>query len=145
MKKEIDPKMHSAEHILNQTMVRMFQCNRCFSAHIEKKKSKCDYYFGRALTNEEISRIEKKVNEVIQADLKVQEEYLTKEEAEEHYDLERLPQDADERIRIIKIEDYDAYPCIGAHVKSTKEIGMFRIVSTSFKGSVLRIRFKLDR
>lgn len=145
MKKEINPKMHSAEHILNQTMVRMFQCNRCFSAHIEKKKSKCDYYFDRALTNEEVIRIEKKVNEVIQADLKVQEEYLNKEEAEEHYDLDRLPQDADERIRIIKIEDYDACPCIGAHVKSTKEIGMFRIVSTSFKGSVLRIRFKLDR
>jgi hypothetical protein len=29
--------MHSAEHILNQTMDRMFQCGRCFNAHIEKK------------------------------------------------------------------------------------------------------------
>jgi len=37
MNKEYDPRMHSAEHILNQTMVRMFNRGRSFSAHIEKK------------------------------------------------------------------------------------------------------------
>ncbi len=37
MKKVFDPHMHTAEHILNQTMIRLFGCNRCFSAHIEKK------------------------------------------------------------------------------------------------------------
>jgi len=57
MKKEIDPKMHSAEHILNQTMVRMFSCGRCFRAHIEKKKSKCDYHFDRPLTEQEMRQI----------------------------------------------------------------------------------------
>ena len=35
--------MHSVEHILNQTMVRMFGCERSRNAHIERKKSKCDY------------------------------------------------------------------------------------------------------
>jgi hypothetical protein len=37
--KSIDPHMHTAEHILNQTVVRFLGCERCFSAHIEKKKS----------------------------------------------------------------------------------------------------------
>jgi Ser-tRNA(Ala) deacylase AlaX len=37
--KKYDPRMHSAEHILNQTMDRMYQCGRCFNAHIERKKS----------------------------------------------------------------------------------------------------------
>ena len=37
------PPMHTAEHILNQTMVRMFGCPRSKNAHIERKKSKCDY------------------------------------------------------------------------------------------------------
>jgi len=32
MKKRIDPRMHSAEHILNQTMDRMFNCGRCINA-----------------------------------------------------------------------------------------------------------------
>ena len=35
--------MHTAEHILNQTMIRMFGCERSKNTHIERKKSKCDY------------------------------------------------------------------------------------------------------
>jgi Ser-tRNA(Ala) deacylase AlaX len=62
----------------------------------------------------------------------------------ERYNLERLPEDAGDPIRIIRIGDYDDCPCIGPHVQSTKEIGKFRIVSTSFENGVLRIRYKLD-
>jgi len=143
MKKEIDPRMHTAEHILNQTMVRMFQCNRCVSSHIEKKKSKCDYKFDRALSEREIRQIENQVNNVIHADMLVAEEYITRDESRKHYNLERLPQDAGDAIRIVKIGDYDACPCIGPHVTSTKEIGTFRIVSASFHKAELRIRYKL--
>ena len=141
--KEIDPQMHSAEHILNQTMVRVFGSGRCFSSHIEKKKSKCDYYFDRTLTEKEIRHIEFKVNEVIQSDLGVTEEFITREEAEKHFNLNRLPEDAADRVRIVRIGDYDACPCIGPHVDSTKQIGAFRIVSVSFEDGVLRMRYKL--
>jgi len=136
--------MHSAEHILNQTMVRMFCCGRCFRAHIEKKKSKCDYYFDRPLTEQEIRQIEKDVNDVIQADMVVTQEFITKEESQKHYNLERLPQNVGDDIRIVKIGDYDACPCSGTHVNSTKEIGEFQIASVSFDNSVLRIRYKLS-
>lgn len=135
--------MHSAEHILNQTMVRMFNRGRSFSNHIEKKKSKCDYHFDRNLTEEEIQEINKKVNEIIQSDLPVYEEFMNRTEAEKFYRLSQLPDEAGETIRIIKIGDYDACPCSGLHVKSTKEIGKFQIISTSFEDGVLRIRFKL--
>ena len=64
-KKDYNEPMHTAEHILNQTMIRMFQCNRSFSNHIERKKSKCDYYFHRPLNAIEIQLIEQKVNEII--------------------------------------------------------------------------------
>jgi len=142
MKKELDPRMHSAEHILNQTIVRIFKCNRCFRAHIEKKKSKCDYIFERPLTEQEINQVEKQVNDVIQADMLITEEHITREKSQKHYNLERLPQDAGEDIRIVRIGDYDACPCIGPHVNSTKEIGTFRIVSANFENAVLRIRYK---
>ena len=145
MKKEFDPRMHSAEHILNQTMVRMFNCGRCFSAHIEKKKSKCDYHFDRVLTKEEVQKIEICVNEVIQADMPVNETYITKEDAKKYYNIQRLPKDVGNRIRIISIGDYDTCPCIGPHICSTNEIGGFRIVSTSFENGVLRVRFKLHK
>ena len=143
--KDYNPEMHSAEHILNQTMVRMFNKGRSFSNHIEKKKSKCDYHFDRNLTKEEIDIINKKVNEVILQDLPVAEEFLQRGEAIKNYRLSQLPEDAGEIIRIIKIGDYDACPCSGVHVSSTKEIGKFQLISTSFEEGVLRVRFKLPK
>jgi misacylated tRNA(Ala) deacylase len=144
VKEYSDPRMHSAEHILNQTMVRMFKCGRCFRAHIEKKKSKCDYHFDRPLTDKEIDTIQSTVNRVIECDLPVREEFLSREEAQAQYSLERLPEETGNQIRIIRVGDYDACPCIGPHVKSTGEIGGFRILSTSFEDGVLRIRFKCN-
>jgi Ser-tRNA(Ala) deacylase AlaX len=144
MKKEFDPKMHSVEHILNQTMDRMFGCGRCFTAHIEKKKSKCDYHYHRDISSDETKEIEKRVNYVINADLKVIEEYISKEEAKGYYNIDRLPSETGDKIRIVKIGDYDACPCIGPHINSTKKIGGFRITSKSFEDGVLRIRFKLS-
>jgi alanyl-tRNA synthetase len=142
VKKQMDPRMHSAEHILNQTMVRLFGCGRCVNAHIETKKSKCDYRFERPLTGEEVSRIEHAVQLVIRDDLPVTEEYLRREACEERFDLGRLPADTGEEIRIVRIGDYDACPCIGPHVRSTAEIEGFRITSTDFQDGILRIRFK---
>ncbi len=143
MPKEYDPRMHSAEHILNQTMVRMFNTGRSFRAHIEKKKSKCDYRFNRNLTEDEIRKLENKVNEVIGKNLQVKEEFYTLEEAKTFVDTSKLPPNVGEKIRIIKIGDYDACPCIGQHVSETGEIGRFKIVSTDYNDGVLRIRFKL--
>ena len=142
--KTIDPRMHSAEHILNQTMDRMFSCGRCFSAHIEKKKSKCDYRFNRKLSDSEIAEIQDRVNDVIQQNMPVSEKMIARAEAERNYNTEKLPADTGNRIRIINIGDYDACPCIGPHVKSTREIGSFRITTTSFEDGILRIRYKLS-
>ncbi len=143
-RKKYNPRMHTAEHILNQTMVRMFNKGRSFSAHIEKKKSKCDYHFDRNLTEFEITEIQKRVNEVIAKDMPVIEEYMNINDAEKFFNLEKLPSNAGENIRIIRVGNYDACPCIGDHVNSTKEIGKFKIISTGFDNGVLRIRFKLE-
>lgn len=142
--KQYNPQMHSAEHILNQTMVRMFNCGRSFSNHVEKKKSKCDYHYDRNLTEEEITIINNKVNDIIRQDLKVVEEFYQKDEAQKLFNLSRLPDDAGDKVRVIKIGDYDACPCSGLHVNRTKEIGSFKIFSSDFKDGVLRIRFKLE-
>ena len=144
MKKQPDPRMHSVEHILNQTMVRMYDCGRCFTAHIEKKKSKCDYYFNHALKDEEISDIQTRVNSVIDSDLPVTESFVSKDTAERLYNTEKLPNSLTGNIRIIHIGDYDACPCVGEHVSSTGEIGTFRITTTSYADGQLRIRFKLS-
>jgi len=142
-KKNYDPAMHTAEHILNQTMDRMFACGRSFNAHIEKKKSKCDYRFPRPLTAEEIAAVEAAVNRVIGQNLPVSERMVDRAEAEKSYFTGKLPADAGERIRIITVGDYDACPCIGRHIRSTSEITEFRLLFTSHENGVLRIRFTL--
>jgi len=141
--KSYDPQMHTAEHILNQTMVRMFGCERSFSSHIEKKKSKCDYHFNRPLAPAEELELVKQVNEVIIRNLEVEEQFLTLAEASAKFNLSRLPEGSGDEIRIVTVGDYDACPCIGPHVKNSSEIGVFQLVSTSCENGILRVRFKL--
>lgn len=136
--------MHSAEHILNSTMDKMFGCGRAFSSHVEKKKSKCDYHFERPLTEEELQNIENTVNEVISRNLDVTEDFISKEEAQKQFNLSRLPDSAGDTLRIVRIGGYDACPCIGTHVDNTSEIGKFRIISSDYIEGVLRIRFKVE-
>jgi len=142
-KKDYDPAMHTAEHILNQTMDRLFACGRSFNAHIEKKKSKCDYRFPRPLTAEEMSAVEETVNRIIDRNLPVTERMVTRSEAEERFFTGKLPADAGETIRVVSVGDYDHCPCIGRHVRSSSEIPGFRILSASHENGVLRIRFTL--
>jgi Ser-tRNA(Ala) deacylase AlaX len=144
MKRQHDPRMHSAEHLLNQTMVRMFGCGRCFTAHLERKKSKCDYHFDHALTKAQIAQIETRVNAVIMADLPVTESFVARAVAQERYDTGKLPDTVTGDLRIVHMGDYDACPCVGEHVGSTGEIGRFKITTTSFAEGKLRIRFKLS-
>ena len=144
MEKKYDPRMHSAEHLLNRTMDRIYQCGRCFNAHIERKKSKCDYRFNKALSAAEIEEIQARINRIIQSDLPVSEHFLSKTEAGNRFNIEKLPPGAGDRIRIVSIGNYDHCPCIGPHVKSTAEIGKFKITSTAFNDGVLRIRYKLE-
>ncbi len=138
------PPMHTAEHILNQTMVRMFGCKRSMNAHIERKKSKCDYYLKEIPTSEEISEVENKVNEVIRMNLPVSVEFMPINEASKIADLSKLPEDSFEMIRIIKVGDYDVCACAGTHVQNTSEIGKFKILNHEFENGRWRMRFKLE-
>ena len=139
------PPMHSVEHILNATMVKTFGCPRSRTAHIEKKKSKCDYELSSCPTDEQIQAVEDKVNEVINQHLPVTIEFMLKEEAKDIVDLSKLPEDASETLRIVRIGNYDACACIGLHVEKTSEIDTFKIISHDYdeEKKVLRIRFKL--
>ncbi|MDP3452593.1 MAG: hypothetical protein Q8R90_06520 [Bacteroidales bacterium] len=142
--KDYNREMHTAEHILNQTMIRMFGSDRSVSNHIEKKKSKCDYKFTRPLTDLEILKLEDEVNRVISLNLDVRESLIPINEASEKFNISKLPPDAGESIRIISVGDYDFCPCIGDHVTNTSEIGSISIISTDYNpdSRILRIRYK---
>lgn len=134
---------HTAEHLLNATMVRMFGCPRSRNAHIERKKSKCDYILDAEPDPDQVAEIESEVNKAIAADLDVTIEFMSREQAAGIVDLSKLPEDASQTLRIVRIGDYDACACIGAHVENTSEIGLFKIISHSFADGVWRLRWKV--
>lgn len=143
--KEEYPPMHTCEHIVNQTMIRLFGCGRSVTAHIERKKSKLDYQLAACPTEEEVKRLEESVNEVIARHLPVTTEFITQEEAQGRFDLKRLPDNASETVRVVNVGDYDSCLCIGIHVGNTSEIGTFKIISHDWDEAAhrWRMRFKL--
>lgn len=141
--KEEYPPVHTAEHILNATMVKMFGCPRSRNTHIERKKSKCDYILESEPAQDQVDAIEAKVNEVISENLPVTEEYLSREAAAGLVDLGKLPADASETLRIVRIGDYDVCACIGAHVENTSQIGRFKILSHTYSEGIWRVRWKV--
>ena len=141
-KAEFEP-AHTAEHLLNATMVKMFGCPRSRNAHVEKKKSKCDYILETEPTVEQVASIEAKINELINIGLDVTIEFVSREQAASLVDLSKLPDDVSDTLRIVRIGDYDACACIGAHVHNTSEIGAFRIISHSFEYGIWRVRWKV--
>lgn len=155
--KEEFPPAHTAEHLLNQLMVRMFGCERSRNAHIERKKSKISYILERKPDRKIEKEIERRMNELIEEDMPVTFEFVTRAELEglimsadpdspdAQLSLDRLPDDASDTIRLVRIGDFDVCPCIGKHVRSTSQIGRFEMLGTNWdeEKRSFRIRFKI--
>jgi Ser-tRNA(Ala) deacylase AlaX len=139
------PPAHTAEHLLNQTMIRLFGCERSHNAHIERKKSKMSFYLDRKPSRQEEKQIEQEMNRLIDEDLPVTFEFVSRDELPEGISLERLPDDASDTIRLVRIGDYDVCPCIGKHVRSTAQIGRFEMLGTNWDEHehTFRVRFKI--
>ncbi len=144
--KEEFPPMHTTEHIVNRAMINLFGCGRAFEAHIERKKSKLDYRLDHCPSDIEVAALETEVNRVIDSHLDVTTEFITQAEAQSRFDLSRLPDDASETVRVVKVGTYDECLCIGLHVSNTAEIGHFKIISHDWDTDTTRwrLRFKLE-
>ena len=125
--KEEFPPAHTAEHLLNQTMIRMFDCGRSFNAHVERKKSKMSFHLSQKPSRQEEKEIERRMNELIEEDLPVTFEFVTRDNLPDEVSLERLPDDA------------------GKHVRSTSQIGRFELLGTNWdeQEHSFRVRFKI--
>ncbi len=137
------PPMHTTEHIVNRTMVNLFGCGRAVSAHIERKKSKLDFALQTCPEEADIIRIENTVNEVLRRNLPITMEFISQAEAIGRFDMKRLPEEASDTVRIVKVGDYDECLCIGQHVENTSQIGTFKIISHDYQDGIFRMRFKL--
>ena len=143
--KEEFPPAHTAEHLLNQTMIRMFGCGRSFNAHVERKKSKMSFHLDQKPSRQDEREIENRMNELIAQDLPVTFEYATIDNLPPEVSADRLPSDVSVTIRLVRIGVYDVCPCIGKHVRSTSQIGRFELLGTNWDEHEhsFRVRFKI--
>ena len=139
------PPAHTAEHLLNQTMIRLFGCERSYNAHVERKKSKMSFHLAQKPSRQQEKEIERRMNELIDEDMPVTSETVSRDELPDGVSLERLPSDASQMVRLVRIGDYDVCPCIGKHVRSTSQIGRFEMLGTNWDEHEhsFRVRFKI--
>ena len=139
------PPAHTAEHLLNQVMIRLFGCDRSYNAHIERKKSKMSFHLDHKPTRQEEKDIEREMQRLIEEDLPVTFEFVSRDEVPAEVNVERLPDDASDTLRLVRIGDYDVCLCIGKHVRSTSQIGRFEMLGTNWDEHEhsFRVRFKI--
>ena len=139
------PPAHTAEHLLNQTMIRMFGCERSYNAHIERKKSKMSFHIDQKPDRKQEKEIERRMNELIDEDLPVTFQFVSRDDLPPEVSASRLPADAGDTVRLVRIGDYDVCPCIGKHVRSTSQIGRFEMLGTNWDEHEhsFRVRFKI--
>ena len=135
--------MHTAEHVLSAVMQRDYGTGRSLETHLGARKSKCDYHVLRPLDEAAVRAVEVAVNAEIVKDLPVSSFVVPRAEAEDRYDMGKVPSDA-ERIRVVQIGGLDTMPCVGEHVEGTGELGRFVVRSATMKEpDVVRIRYVL--
>ena len=85
------------------------------------------------------------MQQLIDDDLPVTFEFVSRDELPPEVSADRLPQDASDTIRLVRIGHYDVCPCIGRHVRSTSQIGRFEMLGTNWDEHEhsFRVRFKV--
>ena len=112
---------------------------------MERKKSKITYKLDHKPTRKEEREIETEMNRLIALDMPVSYEFTDRDHLPEGVDADRLPANASDAIRLVRIGDYDVCPCIGKHVRSTAQIGRFELLGTNWNEEKreFRVRFKI--
>ena len=97
-------------------------------SNVTKERLRLDFNFERKLTDEELKKVEKIVNEKIKADLPVVRQEMSKDEALKSGALAEFGQKYGESVTVYSIGDFSKELCGGPHVKNTGELGKFEIL-----------------
>jgi len=133
--------LHTATHLLNQALREVLgpEVHQA-GQDLTPERLRFDFTFDRKLTDEELKRIEEIVNKWIKKDVPVECVETTYEEAikegAQALFVEKYKQA--ERVTMYKINDFSKELCAGPHVKSTGEIGGFKIIKQESVGQGVR-------
>ena len=125
-------KNHSATHLLQKAL------REVLGTHVEQagsyqdaERTRFDFSHFQAMTAEEITKVEKIVNDEIAADLEVRTDVMTVEEAKKTGAMALFGEKYGEKVRVVSMGEFSKEFCGGTHVKHTGEITAFKIISES--------------
>jgi len=138
-------KNHTSTHILNSSTRNVLgSWVWQHSAFKEEDHARLDITHHSALTNDEITKIEKLANSIVEKNMSVTIDNFDRGTAEQKYGF-KIYQGGIvpvKSVRIVSIEDFDIEACGGTHVKKTGEIELIKITRTKrIQDGVVRIEF----
>ena len=123
---------HTAAHILQAAL------RETLGSHVEQAGQlvnenavRFDFSHFSAMTAEEITAVEKKVNEIILSAAPVTMTEMPIEEAKKSGAMALFGEKYGDVVRVVKAGDYSTELCGGTHVSNTGNLGLFKIVSES--------------
>ncbi|MGP1561752.1 MAG: alanine--tRNA ligase [Helicobacteraceae bacterium] len=134
-------KHHSAIHLLYAAIEQVLGTSVSQAgSYCDEAKLRFDFTFGRALSADEIARIQDAVNEKIAADLAGKTQILPLEEAKKTGARALFGEKYGESVRVVSFGEHSIEFCGGTHVSSTAQIGSFYITrEASVSAGVRRI------
>ncbi|MBR3637596.1 MAG: alanine--tRNA ligase, partial [Lachnospiraceae bacterium] len=124
-------KNHSATHLLQKALQNVLGDNvHQQGSYQDPDRTRFDFSYGKAMTKEELDKVEKLVNEWIEADYPVITKVCNIEEAKELGAMALFGEKYGEKVRVVMMGDSKEF-CGGTHVAHTGEIAFFKILSES--------------
>ncbi|MCR5684663.1 MAG: alanine--tRNA ligase [Lachnospiraceae bacterium] len=123
---------HSATHLLQAALREVVGSDaHQQGSYQDTERTRFDFSYGKALTKEEIERVEDIVNEKIAENLPVITDVMGIEEAKKTGAMALFGEKYGDTVRVVKMGDFSKELCGGTHVINTGAIGAFKILSES--------------
>ncbi|MBI4405768.1 MAG: alanine--tRNA ligase [Deltaproteobacteria bacterium] len=134
---------HTATHLLHAALRKVLGDRvKQAGSLVEPTRLRFDFTFPRALTREEIARVEALVNEEVSADSEVSVEEMAFEQATQTGALAFFGEKYGDRVRVVRVgksnEPFSVELCGGTHLSRTSQVGAFKIITESSIASGVR-------